>query len=144
MKPRGFTLIELMVAVLLLALLSGGAALSFRRPLQALRVESVVMTLRHFDTDARAAARASGQSQRVVFDLANHRVQRYDGPGLTTLRQQAVLSGEWKIQIDGRPVSAQSIPIDFSPNGWSRSYSVRFATRTLNVAGLTGEISEQP
>ena len=55
-----FTLIELMLAVVLLALLTGAAALSFVKPVHAARSRQAIELVKRADATAREEAQRSG------------------------------------------------------------------------------------
>src|SRR5215471_6908216 len=56
-RPTAFTLIEIMLAVLIVGLLASAAALSFRQPIRAARAQDAVELIRSFDAGAREVAR---------------------------------------------------------------------------------------
>jgi prepilin-type N-terminal cleavage/methylation domain-containing protein len=79
LSRRAFTLIETMLAVLLLALVASAAALTFSKPVAQARGQDAVELLRHFDATTRAAASAAGRTVRITFDLSSGVITRGDG-----------------------------------------------------------------
>jgi prepilin-type N-terminal cleavage/methylation domain-containing protein len=148
-RPRGFTLIETMLAVLLMALLTAAAALSLSRPMKSARSVDAMEMVRSFDTVGRAAATTSGHNVRLVFDLSNGMLSRRDGTDLQILRSRVSLPPGCSIgalNISGEVVSSGEAIIDISPHGWSQSYAVHLQSPGANhwmvFAGLTGQMSE--
>jgi type II secretory pathway pseudopilin PulG len=144
-----FTLIETMLAVLLMALLTAGVALSFSQPLKASRSADAVELVRSFDVFGRQTATASNKNVRLVFDLANGTLILRDGPDLHELRSHVYLPPGCRVdsvRIGDQLVSAGEAVVDVSPNGWSRSYALHLqspgADRWLVFAGLTGQMTE--
>ena len=71
---QGFTLIELMVACLLLALLAAVIGWSVRGPILASRLTQTVERIRHADRLAREMARRGGGDVRLTFDAGDGRI----------------------------------------------------------------------
>jgi prepilin-type N-terminal cleavage/methylation domain-containing protein len=146
---HGFTLIETMLALLIMALLTAGVALSFSQPLKASRTADAIELVRSFDVLGRQAAITSNQNVRLVFDLSSNTLVQRDGPDLHELRSHVSLPPGCRIdslRIDGQLVSAGEAVIDISPHGWSRSYALHLKSpgtdRWLIFAGLGGQMSQ--
>ena len=149
MEGSGFTLIETMLAVLIMALLTAGVALSFSQPLKASRTADAIELVRSFDLLGRQAAITSNRNVRLVFDLSSNTLLQRDGPDLHELRTHVSLPPGCRIdslRIAGQLVSAGEAVVDISPHGWSRSYAVHLqgpgADRWLVFAGLSGQMSK--
>jgi prepilin-type N-terminal cleavage/methylation domain-containing protein len=145
-RVAGFTLIEMMAAVLMLALLASAVALSFSQPLRAARSQDVFDQIRAFDATSRKAAVASGHTVRIAIDLSAGTLSRLDGPQLADLRTRESLPVGYSIdevRIAGESTSVGNAPIDISSSGFSRSYSVHIRgpqfDQWIVVAGLTGQ-----
>jgi prepilin-type N-terminal cleavage/methylation domain-containing protein len=131
----GFTLIEVMLAVVLLALLSGAAALSFVRPIRSARAQQTMRMLQRADAMAREEAIRFGRPVQIRFDLNRQTLTRAGAvtpiPGVRAIRigDQSFLDGQ--------------VTIDVSPMGLSASYAVQLAgveqDRWIVLAGLSGE-----
>src|SRR2546430_410316 len=78
-RAHGFTLVELMIVVVLMALLTTAAALTFARPLRAARWEQVVAQVRNGDESARTVARRFDRETTIVFDLTANTIARREG-----------------------------------------------------------------
>lgn len=146
MKRRAFTLIETMMAVLLLALLAAGVAIGFSKPLQAARADDAVSVLKAFDAAARQAAVGFDRQVRITIDLADGRLTRLEGGAVAASTQ---LPSGYRIErtkVGGRIDSVGLVSIDVSPQGRSRTYAVRLLgpglDRWIIFAGLTGLATE--
>ncbi|HEY7115769.1 MAG TPA: type II secretion system protein [Tepidisphaeraceae bacterium] len=144
-RARGFTLIEVMIAVVILGILAGATALAFTGPLHRARTVEAIEQLRYLDASARDLARRTGRSVTLAFDLSENILERRDRPGgpavfraniPSPLRIDAVWRGRQRI-TDGQ---AQ---IAVSPLALSETYAVKLAApqgeRWLLVSGLSGQ-----
>lgn len=135
----GFTLIELMITVVLMALLSGAAAMSFVRPLRAARALQTLDIIRRADAMARQHAQRFGQPVFLDFDLNHQSVSRgsvvWPLPAGYAIRE--LRTGE-RSNFDGR------YSLRISPLGLSTSYALHLvgpnSDRWILVAGLSGEM----
>lgn len=100
---RGFTLIELTLAVLILALLAGLAAWSFRGPLRRSNQQLALDAVRGVDAMARQHALRFGQRQRVSIESANlprgYRAEQVR-PGAIEVSAQG-LSRAYAVKVSG-------------------------------------------
>jgi len=140
-----FTLVETMLAVLVMALLASAVALSFSRPLQLARAREAVSQIQSADAQARQAARQSGQTVRLVLDPSANTIARYEGE---QRRAQTTLPGPCQLEevIVGRHASwAERAEVSFSSSGLSRSYAVHLkgtgVDQWLLFAGLSGQMT---
>jgi prepilin-type N-terminal cleavage/methylation domain-containing protein len=143
---KGFTLIEVMLAVLLLALLASAAAMSFSQPLRAARSQDALDQLRSFDAAARRAAVSSGRNVRMIFDLSSDTLVRRDGVDLGTLRVQMTLPLGYRVdqvRIGGHTMSSGENAVDVSSLGLTRTYALRLGGPSLDqwvlFAGMSGQ-----
>jgi prepilin-type N-terminal cleavage/methylation domain-containing protein len=123
----GFTLVELMMAVLLLALLTSAVALSFSGPIQRARGQDAIEQIRSFDAAARDAARREGREVRMALDLSAGTLARREGADLESLRCQIALPPGFRIEqlrVAGQTYSDGEAVIDVSSLGLSRSYGI--------------------
>src|SRR5688572_31671841 len=81
MIRRAFTLVEMTIVVLLIAVLTATVVLSFARPIENLRVQDAAEMLRWLDESARTQARRSGEQVEIVFDLSARTISRRDPAG---------------------------------------------------------------
>jgi prepilin-type N-terminal cleavage/methylation domain-containing protein len=142
-----FTLIELMLAVLLLALLTSAAALSFSQPIRAARSHDAIEQLRSFDATARQAAVSSGGAVRLAFDLGAGTLVRRDDRG-RQLRFQSTLPSGFRVdqvRIGDHKTSSGQALVDVSPLGASRTYALHLrgpsTDQWLLVAGMSGQMT---
>jgi general secretion pathway protein H len=137
---RGFTLIEVLVVIALIALIGTMTAVAMSGGLQGMRLRAaskeVATQLRY----TRAQAIASGQPQRFVISPTGH---VYASPG----KRNGRIPQELGIAFYGaRQASAQvgEGAIVFYPDGASTGGSVELsakqAARKITVAWLTGEV----
>ena len=73
-RRSAFALIEIMMAVLLMALLASAAALSFSEPLRAARAKDAIEMVRFFDETSRQSARRFGRPVRISFNLSANKI----------------------------------------------------------------------
>jgi len=144
----GFTLVEVMVAILLMALLASAAALSFSGSLRTARSTEALEVLRSFDSAARDVARRTSRETRIVFDFSHDTLSRREGADLENLVGRAQLPSAYRIEelrIPGRSFMEGEAVVDCSALGISRSYAVHLMGPGLDqwvlVAGMTGEMT---
>jgi prepilin-type N-terminal cleavage/methylation domain-containing protein len=141
MTIRGFTLIETMLAVLLLALLASGAALSFSRPIQASRARQAIDEVCAADHAARLDAMRADRAVRLLIDSNANSIRLYEHE---QLRSQTKLAGSSRIDrilIGQRLIRDGSASVDFSGSGYSNSYAVHTSNTWIIFHGLTGEMT---
>lgn len=147
MRRDAFTLIETMLAVLLLAVLASGVAIGFSRPLHLARADDAVNVVKAFDAAARQAAINFDKPVRMSFDLADGTLTRWEDESAAA---RVRLPSGYRIErtkIDGRTDSVGLVPVDVSPQGRSRTYAVHLIGPSLDrwivFAGLTGLTTER-
>ena len=147
MNRRAFTLIETMLAVLLLAVLASGVAIGFSKPLQAARAQDAIDILKAFDAAARQAAINFDQPVRITLDLADGTLTRLENGTPAARNRLPSGYGIERTTIDGRIDSVGLVPVDVSPQGRSRTYTVHLLgpglDRWIMFAGLTGLATER-
>ena len=142
----GFTLLEVMLAVLVLALLTGLAAMSFRKPLEAAREREVVAQIRSADATARLESRRFSRAVELVIEPETSEIERRGTDGHETFRARIQRPYLIKaICIGSRRTSSPEV-IRYSTSGLSRSFAVHVSgpqfDRWLLFAGLSGEVTE--
>src|SRR3954470_24394960 len=80
LSNRAFTLIELMAAVVILALLTGAAALTFAKPIRNARAQQAIDLIQRSDAMTREQARRFGQSTSLLFHLREQTLRRASTP----------------------------------------------------------------
>lgn len=144
-RRSAFTLIEIMMAVLLMALLASAAALSFSEPLRSARAKDAIEMVRFFDEASRQSARRFGRPVRTSFDLASEKISRYIGEQMsyeTALPHGCRIR---QIRTAARRAAEGEFEIPCSPRGITRTYGVHLTGSGVDtwmlIAGLTGEVS---
>lgn len=143
-RQPGFTLIEVIAVLVIVALLSGLAATVVLRTRQKVSRESVVERVVAYERAARAFAKRHGEPLRLVFTeetleqaFADEETQT---PPMPTLR---VPKG-YELQLLRPDGMEEDEAIEVSAEGRSRTYALRLrseseADRWVVFAGLTGE-----
>jgi len=144
-RRSAFTLIEIMMAVLLMAMLASAAALSFSEPLRSARAKDAIEMVRFFDEASRQSARRFGRPVRTSFDLASEKISRYIGEQMsyeTALPHGCRIR---QIRTAARRAAEGEFEIPCSPRGITRTYGVHLTGSGVDtwmlIAGLTGEVS---
>jgi prepilin-type N-terminal cleavage/methylation domain-containing protein len=144
---RGFTLIEIMVAVMLLALLATAAALSFAGPLRTSQASEALDQVRSIDATSRQFARRFGRGVQVVFDMTDNTIARREGDGKIAFRLS--LPRGYCVErvrtAAGADSSSGECVVECSSLGLTRSYAVHVVgpglDKWLLFAGLSGQVS---
>jgi len=144
----GFTLIETMLAVLIMALLASAAALSLSGPVRRARAREAVDVVMAADRSARQEAHDSGRVVRLAFDPSTGAISRVEGAEGRVTQFRVVVPRSFTISdvLVGRRVYRQTrAEVGFSGAGFSPSYAVRLmgpgADGWVVFAGLTGQAS---
>ncbi|MFP4354512.1 MAG: prepilin-type N-terminal cleavage/methylation domain-containing protein [Phycisphaerae bacterium] len=150
---RGFTLIEVMAVVMVLAVLAGAAAWTMTEQLRSRRSLTAIEQLTGADRTARLAARSNGGSTRLEIDLDAGLSVRYDQPegALAARRAHPIqlpdgteMRRVWLHLPSGKvEVRHGRVSIPYSTEGSSPTYAIELAradqAQWLVVAGLTGQ-----
>jgi len=143
-RQRAFTLIETMLAVLLLGLLASGAVLSFSKPVRASRAQQGIDEVCAADRAARLAATRTDRAVRLTFDPRGRSIRLYERD---QIRSQVILNdaaGIDRILVGQRLVRGESATIDFSGSGYSASYAIHLPSAWIVFHGLTGQTTFTP
>lgn len=142
-RPRGFTLIEALAVIALMALLTAAAAVSLRGAARTARIEDVADAFAGFDRGTREFARRFDRTPALRFDLNRGTVSR---TGADREPTPLVLAGDVRVTrvIAGGAVRISGeVALPFSSLGQSPSYAVQLAgpagERWALFAGLTGQ-----
>lgn len=143
----GFSLIELLVVLLLLALVGSSALVMVQYPLRQSRRETMVARLQQVDSLARSMARR-GQLSSISIDCDKMKVELKDeGTGRTVM----MLDGRvgkvpfHSVYLLGQPRSQAIARISYETPGVCRSYAISIGDRDraeaywIIFAGLSGE-----
>jgi prepilin-type N-terminal cleavage/methylation domain-containing protein len=140
---RGFTLIEMLIVVALMAILTAAVTLSLSGAVRSARIEDVMGQFIAFDHSTREIARRFARSRALRFDLIRGTVHRLDdnreavplllGGGMTVTR----------VIVRDEIARFGEITVPFSDRGQSPSYAVLLSgpagERWVTLAGLTGQ-----
>jgi prepilin-type N-terminal cleavage/methylation domain-containing protein len=145
---RALTLIEIMIAVLVLGLLTGLAAWSFSGPLRRAQLEEAVEQIRYLDATTRQLARESGRPVTIVLDIDAGAVSRREGVRGGPVVYHAPLATGTRIErvrTATEDRTGGTAEIEVSPLGLSPSYAVLVAgpkwRRWVFVSGLGAQVS---
>jgi general secretion pathway protein H len=137
---RGFTLLELIVALLVIALAVGFAVPAIGRSTESLRVRAEVAGFAAMLRHARERAIVTSTAQAVVVDPATRRVSRHAGGPEGEVRETRPLSE--RLTIDAEPPPA--LTVRFEPQGGSNGGDFRVSSGTIvyrvTVDALTGRV----
>ncbi len=147
MRRRGFTLIELTMVLLILAVIAAGATLRVQAPLTTARAGEAVDRIRQFDRLTRAAAYRQDRPLSLIVDLSAGKLERTDEAGRSVDGGPLQLGGRCKIArvlVRGRQRSAGRVTVPCSRRGLTPSYALAVdidgRRQWLLFAGLTGEM----
>ncbi|MGB7158463.1 MAG: type II secretion system protein [Tepidisphaeraceae bacterium] len=145
-RKFGFTLIEIMAVMLILALLSAAAAWSFSRPLARARASEAIELVTSFDASSRLAARRFGRRVEMVFDLADGALVRREGGQVAYRGMLPAGFSIEQVRIGEGVRDAGEVTIECSRLALSPSYAVKLVgpagvERWLVVAGLSGQVT---
>ncbi len=141
-RQAGFTLMELLVVMLLVALTTTAVVSVYRAPSSGTQVKSAALHVASGLRDLRSSAMQSGTEHLAVIDPTARVVRFSDG------RTPLVLNPALNISVtaaDTERTSAQAIGIRFYPNGSSSGATIKLNSERqgyeVRVNWLTGRIS---
>ena len=145
-----FSLVELSVVLLILAIAAGAIVLRVSGPMHRAQMNDAVDQVRSFDTLTRQIARQQGRPIQTVFHVGSGRISRTDSTGREGVGSVIELPGDFvisRLAIDGRTLGSGQAAVGFSSQGFSGSYAVRISgpsgqERWLLLAGLSGQPTE--
>ncbi len=149
MKNRcAFTLIESLVAIVLLGIISTAAALTFRSSLQSASASDAIAQIKYLDSSARQRAQRFNQPVEIIFDLTNSTLSRREGSKRNDQSFTASLPSSFsidQINIAGQSTFNGEISLTCSPAGLTPSYAIHFIgpnfDQWLLFAGLSGQLT---
>jgi general secretion pathway protein H len=139
-NERGFTLLELIVTLLVIALAVGMVVPTIGRSTESLRVRAEVAGFSAMLRHARERAIVTQTAQAVVIDPAARRISRLAGGPDGAVRETRLLSERLTIDADPAP----ALTVRFEPQGGSSGGDFRLASGTIayrvTVDALTGRV----
>ena len=145
---RGFTLIELTIVLLIMAIVAAAVTLRLHTPLRHAELRDVAGAVAQYDRTTRLAAREQDRPLRMVVGLSSRRISRTDERGRAT---GAPLALPGRVAIEQLIVRTQTahegeVGISCSRLGFTPTYAMRLGAggmhRWIVVVGLTGEAVE--
>jgi len=146
-RARAFSLVELAVVLVILAIMAAAVTLRAHGPMRQCRMEDVVDRVVQYDYLTRSQARQHGRAMHLVVDLNEGQLRRTDvkeerafGTELTMPRDFRV----GRLLVRDGDLSAGSVSIAVGEHGWTPSYAVRLdgpggRKQWLLFLGLTGQ-----
>ena len=144
-RHRGFTLIELTVVLLILAIVAGAVTLRMQAPLYNARMRDVVDGISQFDHLTRTAAKEQDRPLRLVIDLDENFLTRADGRGKELDIPPFRIPKGFRIKtllVRHREISGGKAMVRCSRKGLLPSYALAITsgkrTQWILFTGLTG------
>jgi prepilin-type N-terminal cleavage/methylation domain-containing protein len=148
----GFTLLEVIVVLVLAALLATSAVISLQSATHAATVTELLERIKNFDRITRSAARSSGRSMQIHFDLSKDQLRRTDVVTMETVGSTLAWTSEVRVEQVVLPQQSRGTPameLRCSERGMMPTYVVKVSTSAgaeawLLILGATGQTLESP
>jgi prepilin-type N-terminal cleavage/methylation domain-containing protein len=149
-KTQGFTLLELAVVLLILAIVAGAVTLHLETPLRRARMRDLVDDFAAFDRFTRTQAREQDRPLRLEADLGTGRLRWTNDLGTETLGAPLLLPSDYRIArmfVRGQDLVGGCAAVSCSRQGLMPTYALLLAgsgrtSQWILVAGLTGQCVE--
>jgi type II secretion system protein H len=139
-NQRGFTLLELIVTLLVIALAVGLAVPTIGRSTESVRVRAEVAGFSAMLRHARERAIVTRTAQAVVIDLNERRISRLAGGPEGEVRETRMLPERLRVEADPPP----ALTVRFEPQGGSSGGDFRLQSGSISyrvtVDALTGRV----
>jgi type II secretion system protein H len=139
-NQRGFTLLELIVTLLVIALAVGLAVPTIGRSTESVRVRAEVAGFSAMLRHARERAIVTRTAQAVVIDLNERRINRLAGGPEGEVRETRMLPERLRVEADPPP----ALTVRFEPQGGSSGGDFRLQSGSISyrvtVDALTGRV----
>ena len=147
-NASAFTLIESLIAVVLLGIISTAAAFAFRSSLQRASSTDAITQIKYLDSTSRQRAQRFNQPVDLIFDLTNSTLYRRDGSKRNDESLSASLPRGFaidQINIAGQSTFNGEISLACSSAGLTPSYALHLIGPNFNqwllFAGLSGQLT---
>lgn len=148
----GFTLLELVAVLALMAMLCAVAAVSLKEACRTARAQYAIEQIMHWDRSLRDHARRFEQEAELTIDLDHNlffETQFHDGKPTS---RRLPLGGGVRIErlfVGPDRIASGRANIEFFPDGHSPTYALKLKTADGNVrwlafAGASGQVDEEP
>lgn len=150
MHRRAFSLIEITVVILVLAVIAGAVTLRMAASVQRARMDDVIGRIEQFDRLARVHTREHDRPLRLVVDMTAGTFQRTDARGSDEPCPPLVLPDGYRIArllVKAHAATSGSVSITCSRLGLTPSYALGIEgpagqRKWLLVTGLSGRFVE--
>jgi len=150
MRHKGFSLVEVALVLLILAILAGAVTLGVRGTLGRVGMRGLVDEIKMFDHLTRTFARQHDRPLRLVADLAAGRLRKTSADGRDEFGEVLKIPAGHRIaevRLAGRRVTSGTVAVSVSARGLSPTYALRVEgpggrRQWLLVTGLSGQVTE--
>lgn len=150
MRRRAFSLIEVTLVILILAITAGAVALGIRSPIHRMGLAQCVDEIALFDRLTRTYAREQDRPVRLMVDLDGGRLRRTDEQAVQELGQALVLPSGYRLArllVADRTIGSGGASLTVSALGLGPTYALLVEgpgsrRQWILVAGLTGQVRE--
>lgn len=149
MRRTGFSLLELTVVLLIMAIVASAVVLNTRGPMHNARADEIVARIGEFDRLTRSSAQQQDIPLRLVVDIPAGTIRRVIGDDDENFTPPLTLPSHCRIdavRIGERRLIRGSAVIECSRQGITPSYAIHLIfdddrSVWLLVAGLTGQFT---
>ena len=154
-QTRGFTLVEIAVVLVLVALLASAVVVSSRGMLSGATREEVIARIGSLDAEARGIAKRLGRAVELHIDSDGQRLvlkdpQQPSSPPLSgyTMPTGTGFGDTWQMSR-GEPIERDDLIVRYEPDGSSTTWGVSLRSQGVErqeasevvVLGMTGQMN---
>ena len=148
MRTRAFTMIELAVVLMIVAISAAVVTLRIDGPMHRAQMEDVVGRVAQFDRLTREYARQHDRALRLVVHVGDREIRRTNARELENLGASLILPGGFRIEqmrLRGEVAADRRSSLACSRHGLTPTYALQLRgpggeLRWIVFAGLTGEL----